>query len=195
LKQAESTADDIDINTIKRYVELEYDWSGRGLVMFSRQAEGIWQTFSLAVPVRNSVTTASKPYISPLVELDGFYGRYVVALVDRQGGRFFLFQMGKLVSQEGTVGEDVRRTRRGRGSSVVGMRGGSQVSGRKEAEVVQRNLKDMAAVLADFCQRHRPRRLLLAGSEHTIPQFLTSVRTTTNHPCRNVHCRYGGQRQ
>lgn len=171
LKQAESTADSIDINTIKRYVELEYDWSGRGLVMFSRQAEGIWQTFSLAVPVRNSVTAASKPYISPLVELDGFYGRYVAALVDRQGARFFLFQMGKLVAQEGTVGEDVRRTRRGRGSSVVGMRGGSQVSGRKEAEVVQRNLKDTAVALADFCHRHRPRRLLLAGSEHTIPQF------------------------
>jgi hypothetical protein len=171
LKKVEVTVDVADINAIKRYVDLEYDWSGRGLVMFSRQAEGVWWALSLAVPVRNSVTAAHKPYISPLVELDGFYGRYVVALIDRQGGRFFLFQMGELIAQEGAMGKDVRHTRRGRGSSVVGMRGGSQVSGRKEAELVQRNLRDIAGVLAEFCQRHRPRRLLIAGSEHTVAQF------------------------
>lgn len=171
LKRVENIVDDADINRVKHYVDLEYDWSGRGLVMFARQAEGVWWALPLAVPVRNSVTTAHKPYISPLVELDGFYGRYVVALVDRQGGHFFLFQMGELVAQEGTMGEDVRHTRRGRGSSVVGMRGGSQVSGRKEAALVQRNLRDTAGALAEFCQQHRPRRLLIAGSEHTVAQF------------------------
>jgi hypothetical protein len=79
--------------------------------------------------------------------------------------------MGELIAQEGSVGEDVRNVRRGRGSSVVGMRGGSQASGRKEAELVQRNLRDTAAALADFCQEHPPRRLLLAGAEHTVAQF------------------------
>ncbi len=171
LKQVEGLVDDSDINAVKRYVDLEYNWSGRGLVLFSRQAESIWHVLPLAVPVRNSITAARKPYISPLVELDGFYGRYAVALVDRQGARFFLFQMGELITQEGSVGEDVRNVRRGRGSSVVGMRGGSQASGRKEAELVQRNLRDTAAALADFCQEHHPRRLLLAGAEHTVAQF------------------------
>jgi peptide chain release factor subunit 1 len=171
LKQAEGTVDDADINAVKRYVDLEYNWSGRGLVVFSRQAEKLWHALSLAVPVRNGITAASKPYISPLVELDGFYGRYAVALIDRQGGRFFLFQMGELVTQDGAVGEDVRHVRKGRGSSVVGMRGGSQASGRKEAELVQRNLRDIAAALIDFCQEHHPRRLLLAGAEHTVAQF------------------------
>ncbi len=171
LKEVNGTVDEADINAVKRFVDLEYNWSGRGLVMFSRQAENIWYALPLAVPVRNSIAVAKKPYISPLVELDGFYGRYAVALIDRQGGRFFLFQMGELVSQEGTVGEDVRRVRKGRGSSVVGMRGGSPLSGRKEAGVVQRNLRDSAAALVDFCQEHRPRHLLLAGAEHTVAQF------------------------
>jgi hypothetical protein len=171
LKQAEGQVDDEDINAVKQYVDLEYDWSGRGLVLFSRQAEDIWYVLPLAVPVRNGITAARKPYISPLVELDGFYGRYAVALVDRQGGRFFLFQMGELIAQEGAVGEDIRSVRRGRGSSVVGMRGGSQASGRKEAALVQRNLRDTAAALVDFCQAHPPRRLLLAGADYTVAQF------------------------
>lgn len=171
LKQAEGKVKAADLDAMKRYVDLEYDWSGRGIVMFSCQADSFWQVFTLAVPVRSGVTVARKPYISPLVELDGLYGRYAVALVDRQGARFFLFQMGELVAQEGVVGEDVRHTRKGRGSSVVGMRGGAPLSGRKEAETVQRNLRDTAEALALFCQQQRPRRLLLAGAEHTVAQF------------------------
>ncbi len=171
LKQVEGDVEPEDIAAVKRYIDLQYDWSGRGLVMFSRDSEDIWQAYSLSIPVRSGVTVAQKPYISPLVELDSLYGRYAVALVDRQGARFFLFQMGELVKQEGTVGEDIRRTRKGRGSSVVGMRGGSPASGRKEAELVQRNLKESASALTNFCQRMHARRLLLAGSEHTVAQF------------------------
>ena len=195
LKQAEGQVDDGDISAVKRFVDLEYDWSGRGLVLFSRQAEDIWYVFPLAVPVRNGITAARKPYISPLVELDGFYGRYAVALVDRQGARFFLFQMGELIAQEGVVGEDVRNVRRGRGSSVVGMRGGSQASGRKEAELVQRNLRDAVAALADFCHAHPPRRLLLAGAEHTVAAIPRSfTREASGNRRGDVQCQYGGRR-
>ena len=171
LKEVADEVDPEDLEAVKRYVDLEYDWSGRGLVIFSRQAEDIWRVYSLAVPVRSGVTVSRKPYISPLVEIDGLYGRYVVALVDRQGGRFFLFQMGELTDQEGTVGEDIHRTRKGGGSSVVGMRGGAPASGRREAELVQRNLKDTAQALVSFCRKHKPHRLLVAGAEHVLPKF------------------------
>lgn len=171
LRQVSDEADPEDIEATKRYVEYEYDWSGRGLVIFSRQAEGIWYVYSLAVPVRSGVTIARRPYISPLVELDGFYGRYVVAVVDRHGAKFTFFQMGELIDQKIVEGEDVHHTRKGRGSSVHGMRGGAPLSGRREAEHVQRNLREVAAELSSFCQKHHPRRLLLAGSEPTVAQF------------------------
>jgi hypothetical protein len=171
LKTVGDSVDEADKEAVKQYVDLEYDWAGRGLAVFSRQAEDIWHTFSLAVPVRSGTTVARRPYISPLVEVNGLYGRYVVALVDRQGGRFFFFQMGELSDQKDTTGEDIHRTRKGRGSSVVGMRGGAPTSGRREAELVQRNLKDIASALATFCQTHRPRHLLLAGSDRTLAQF------------------------
>ena len=113
----------------------------------------------------------NKPFISPLIELNGLYGRYAVALVDRQGGRFFLFKMGELVTEEAVSGRIIRHTRKGRGSSVVGMRGGAGSSGRKEAEVVQRNIKEMANALSEFCDKHHPRQVLLAGSDRTLAQF------------------------
>lgn len=171
LKQVEDEIAKEDAEAVKQYLELEYDWSGRGLVIFSQQKADIWYALPLAVPVRSGVTVARRPYISPLVELNGLYGRYAVALVDRQSARFLLFQMGDLVEQQEIIGEDVRHTRMGRGSSVVGMRGGAPASGRKEAELVQRNLKDAAAALGVFCQKQRPRRLLIAGAEATVAQF------------------------
>ncbi len=171
LKQADGVADPADIEAVKHYVDFEYDWSGRGLVIFSRKAEDLWYAYPLAMPVRSGITLANKPYISPLVELVSLYGRYVVALADRQQARFYLFEMGELIETAEVIGEEVRTVRKGRGSSVVGMRGGAPLSGRKEAEVVQRNLRDVADALVDFCQQHHPRRLLLAGTERTLAQL------------------------
>ncbi len=172
LEQVEDEADKEDIEAVRRYVALEHDRSGRGLVIFSRQAEDLWYALSLAVPVRSGVTVAQKPYISPLVELDSIYGRYAVAIVDRQGGRFYLFQMGELTAQEGYLGQEVRGARKGSGSSMVGMRGGGPGGGRREEAIVQRNLKETAEALEAFCRRHKPRQLLLAGTEHTVAQFV-----------------------
>ena len=171
LKQVEEEADSADIDAVKRYVDLEYDWTGRGLIFFSRQADDIWYAISLAVAPRSGVTVASKPYISPLVELDGLYGRFAVALVDQQGARFFLFQMGELVDEQSFQGEEVRGARKGRGSSRVGMRGGGRGSKKKSEELVQRNLRGAANALAIFCRRHKPRRLLLAGAERNVANF------------------------
>ncbi len=171
LRQVDSQVDSADIEAVKRYVDLEYDFSGRGLALFSCKAENIWYAIVLAVPVRSGVTVAAKPYISPLVELGGLYGRYAVALIDRQGARFFLFNMGELEAQEGVMGEEIRHTRRGSGSSMAGIRAGAPDPSRKEAELVQRNLKETVESLAQFCQRYRARRLMLAGTEQLVAQI------------------------
>jgi peptide chain release factor subunit 1 len=171
LKQVGRTAESADLEAVRRYIEFSYDGSGRGLVLFSHQVEDVWYAFPLAVPVDSKVRVSHKPFISPLVELNGLYGRYAVAIVDRQGGRFFLFKMGKLVAEEDVEGEVVRHRRKGRGSSIFGMRGGAGFSGRKEAEVVQRNLKEVANVLGEFCTQQHPKQVLLAGSDRTLAQF------------------------
>ncbi len=171
LKQVEDDADPEDLQAVRNYVDLEYDWVGRGLVIFSRQAEDIWHTLTLAVPVRSGATVANRPYISPLVELGGLYGRFGVAVVDQQDARFFVFQMGELEATDVFKGEEVRGARKGRGSSRINMRGGGRGSKDKTAETVQRNLRNAAEALTRFCQKHKPRRLLLAGAERNVAHF------------------------
>lgn len=171
LKQAEDDAEAEDIEAVKRYVDYEYDWAGRGLAIFSRQADDIWHALTLSVPVRSGVTVARKPYISPLVELNSLYGRYAVAQVDRQGARFYLFQMGEAIAEEEFDGETLKGRRKEKGSSMAGMLGGGTGSKNKMDEVVRRNMREAAEALNRFAQRYHPRRIILAGSEQNVAQF------------------------
>jgi len=172
LEEVEGQAAPEDIAAVQRYFEHEYDWSGRGVIVFSCVAADFWRTYSLAVPIASGVTLARRPYLSPLAGLMDSYGRYAVALVNRQGVQLFLFQLGELVRQEIFKGKTVRKLKKGRGSSGgPGRRGGAPISSRREEEAATRNLREAAKSTNRFCRRHKPQRLILAGAEPTIGQF------------------------
>ena len=172
LKQAEGAAAPQDLAAVERFFDHEYDWSGRGVVAFSSAAEGFWRTYSLAVPVASGVTVARKPYIWPLAALVDAYGTYAVAQVDRQGVRLLLFEMGELQVSDGYVGEEVRKLKKGRGSSGgPGRRGGAPISSRREEEVAQRNIREAIKATERFCRTHKPQRVIIAGAEPTATQF------------------------
>ncbi len=174
IKAVEEQAAPADITAIERFVDFEYDWKGRGIVLFSCAAEDYWRQYSLAVPVESRAIVSDKPYITPLAGLWDTYGRFVVAMVDKQGARLLLFQMGELEHEEGMLGEQVRRLKKGRGSAATGRRGG--VGGAAhEDEVASRNLKEAAGLTVAFCETHRPRNLLLAGAEATLAQFKSNL--------------------
>jgi len=176
LKDVEGQATPKDIVAIERYMDFEYDWKGRGIVLFSSAEDDYWQEYALAVPVESRALVSNKPYVTPLASLWDTYGRFAVAMVDRQGARLLLFQMGEMVREEGILGEEVRRLKKGRGSSAAGRRGGATgPSARREEEVASRNLKEAAELTVAFCEAHRPRNLLLAGTEATIAQFKGSL--------------------
>jgi peptide subunit release factor 1 (eRF1) len=172
LKEVESQADPQDIEAIERFIDLEHDWKGRGIAVFSCANDDYWRQYTLAVPVDSRAIVSDKPYITPLAGLWNTYGRFAVAMVDRQGARMLLFQMGELVHEEGIVGEEVRRLKKGRGSATPGRRGGAVgPSARRDEEVASRNLKEAAELTVAFCEAHRPRNLLLAGTDATLAQF------------------------
>ena len=172
LKQAEGLAAADDIAAVERFFDHEYDWSGRGVVVFSCVRDEFWRAYSLAVPVASGVTVARKPYIWPLAALVDAYGSYAVALVDRQEMRLFLFGIGELQTSEEYVGEEVRKLKRGRGSSGgAGRRGGAPISSRHEMEVAQRNIREAVKVLERFWRKHEPQRLIVAGADPTVVQF------------------------
>ncbi len=172
LKQAEDTAASEDIEAVSAFFDHEYDWSGRGIVVFSCREEDFWRDYSLAIPVSSGVTVAHRPYISPLAELVDAYGSYAVAVVDRKQLRLFFFDLGELRATRDFVGEDVRKLKRGRGSSGGhGRRGGAPISSQHEEEVVRRNVRDAVEEIQAFCHRHEPQRLILAGADRTVAQF------------------------
>ncbi|MGD2146369.1 MAG: host attachment protein [Anaerolineae bacterium] len=172
LKSAEETAATEDIEAVEAFFDHEYDWSGRGVVIFSSQKEGFWQDFSLAIPVASGVTVAHRPYLSPMAELVDAYGSFAVAVVDRRQLRLFLFDLGELRAKAEFVGEDVRKLKRGRGSAGGhGRRGGAPISSQHEQEVVKRNIRDAVETLQSFCQRYEPRRLILTGADRTVARF------------------------
>jgi rubrerythrin len=172
LKQVEGTAAQEDVLAVTRYFDHQYDWSGRGIVVFSCQDESLWRVVQLEVPVASGATVARKPYVWPLAALMDAYGSYVVALVDQRGIRLLHFELGQLRSTNGREGEDVRKLKSGRGSSAgAGRRGGAPVSDGREQEVVLRNLRESVDAAARFCQKIGPQRLVLAGAEKTLSMF------------------------
>ena len=172
LKQVKDPAVTQDVEAVERFFEHEYDWSGRGVAVFSCAGDGFWRAYSLAVPLVSGVTVARKPYIWPLAALVDAYESYGVTLVDRRGVKFLLFEMGELQATDGYLGDEVRKLKKGRGSSGgAGRRGGAPASSRREEEVAQRNLREAVKATDRFCRKYEPQRLIVAGAEPTVAQF------------------------
>lgn len=155
---------------IERYLDHSYDWSKPGIALFASSGGEFFRAYPTAVSFRNRVRVGQKPYVKPLTHLLDHYAHYGVVLVDRVGARFFEYHLGELRATEGCMGEDVRKLKKGGGSSAVGMRGGVGGS-RHEEEVAQRNLRDAADAAFRFFANRPIRRLFLGGTAETIAQF------------------------
>jgi peptide chain release factor subunit 1 len=172
LKQAANEADAEDIEAVERYFDFEYDWQGKGVAVFSCKDADFWRSYSLAVPVYNESYVSHRPYIKPLTDVLDAYGRYGVILVDREGARMFVFNLGELEEATGLLGEEVRRAKHGGASGVAGMRGGMDTrTARREEAVIQRNLKEVAEAAQHFCVVNGCTRLVLGGTESNLSQF------------------------
>jgi peptide chain release factor subunit 1 len=160
-----------DEAAILKYFELEREWTGRSIAMFSCAAKNYFRAFPIAVPVRSRVFVGEQPYVKPLADLLDAYGGYGVAVVDKQGARLFQFHLGELKEQEGFLGEEVRHTKRGGASSLFGRLGGIGGKARHSKEVIERNLKESAEFAAQFFEENRIRRILIGGTEENVNQF------------------------
>lgn len=176
LESANGQAAAEDIARIEAFFEREYDWSGRGVALFSAQRSDWWRAYALPLPVPNRVHVGSKPYLAPLMSLWDTFGSYGVALIDRLGVKLMHFQMGEVIAFEGVMGEDVRTVKSGRGSSVVGQRGGTDGhSARRVAEAVRRNVKESAAAAATFFATHACTQIVIGGADEVAHEFIAAL--------------------
>ncbi len=159
-----------DVQAVEDFINLDYDWTGRGLVVFSNQEEDFFQTFSLGVSVPNQINVGERPTLKPLVRLLETFSGWGVALVDKQGARLFSFNLGELEEQEGVLGDEVKQTKRGGGNAMHGRMGGSGASGNVE-KTIERNIKEVIDFATDFFKHHQVRRIMIAGTEANIARF------------------------
>lgn len=160
-----------DVESVERFFEHEYNWSGRGVAVFSCSAKNFFRVYPLAVPVRNLVHISDRPSVKPLAALMDNYGGYGVVLVDKQGARLFHFHMGDLREQEGVMGETVKRAKHGGGSSTVPGRRGATTATRTVDEVVDRNMKDSVDFAIHFFEANHIRRVLVGGTDENVKLF------------------------
>lgn len=156
-------ADPADAKRMQNYVEMGYNWHGRGLVMFSCAAKEFWWAKSFAVPVEDSVFVMHRPYIRQLAGLLDAYERYGIIQVDQEGARLFLFNMGVLEAADGYLGEEVKMHKAGGWAAPRYQR--------SERGAARRNLQDAAEMAEEFYRTSQTRRLILAGTEQNVARF------------------------
>lgn len=160
-----------DVEAIERFFELEYNWSGHGVAVFSCTSQNYFRAYPLAVPVRNLLHISDRPSVKPLAALLDNYGGYGVVLIDKQGARLFFSHMGQLREQEGVLGEAVKRAKHGGGASAVPGRRGPNTATRSVDEVIDRNMKESAEFAVHFFEENHVRRILIGGTEENVNQF------------------------
>ncbi|MEZ4660966.1 MAG: Vms1/Ankzf1 family peptidyl-tRNA hydrolase [Caldilineaceae bacterium] len=162
LNKAEGASQE-DIQRIQNYVEMGYNWQGRGIIMFSCAAQDFWRAKSFLLPVEDSVLVSRRPYVRQLAMLIDTYERYGVIHVEQIGARLYVFNMGQLEAVQGYLGEEVKLHKAG-GWSASNFQ-------RHEAELARHNLQDAAEMAEDFYRKNNTRRLILAGTEKNVARF------------------------
>ena len=159
-----------DVQAVEDYVTLEYDWSARGLVVFSDQDADFFQAYQFNLAVPDKVYVTNKPTLRPLVRLlDAFTG-WSVVLVDKQGARLFSFDLGELSEIDAVTGDDVKQTKRGGGNAMPGRMGGGNASANIE-NIIDRNIKEVIDSAIDFFGKHHVRRIMIGGTDDNIARF------------------------
>jgi len=164
LQRVANSASPNDVAKVERFFDLEYDWQARGVAVFSAANVKFWRVYPLAVPVESEAHSGDRLYLKPLTQLLDEYGRYAVVLVDREGARFFLAQMGQIEEKSEWVGRDLKRHKQG-GFAAARLQ-------RHVDKQAQQNLKLAAEATVSFCRDHRCERIVVACANETLPQFL-----------------------
>ena len=159
-----------DVQAVEEYVNMEYDWSARGLVIFSDQNAGFFETYQFNLDLPDKVHVGRRPLLRPLVRLMDIYQGWSVVLVDKQGARLFAFDLGELGKMDDVSGEEVKQAKRGGGNAMHGRMGGSDISSKVD-NIIDQNIKEVIDYASDFFSHHHVRRIMIGGTDDNIARF------------------------
>ncbi len=151
-------APEVDRRKIQNYVEMGYDWQGRGIIIFSCHKGDFWWAESVSVGIEDAVFVSYRPYVHQLATLIETHDRLGVIHINQMDAQLYLYRLGNLEAVEGYLGEEVRSHRASRYQ-------------RHEAETARQNLQEMAALAEEFYRKTGTERLVLAGTDKNAARF------------------------
>ena len=164
-----------DVERIIKFFDHEYDWSGRAVAVFSCAPAGFFEYIPVAISIRDFIQVGAKPVLEPLMDQLDEYRNIGVALVDKQGARFFCFHLGELVDQEGILGKHIKHVKTGSAISTRGLRGGSIAGIRQTDETVDRNMRKTMSFGEKFFTKHHVKRIVIGGNDENIAHFKSNL--------------------
>ncbi len=154
-----------DREKVLRYVEELSPKVGGGLAVFSCEAKGLFEAYTLPLKVPNLLEIGPIPYIRPLVALASDYSKVLAVVTGRREGRFFVCFMG-MASEESAarvVSEPASYERDGQ----QGRAGDSRVSRRADEEL-SRHLKRVGQKLRELVVSCECKQVALGGPRHVV---------------------------
>ncbi len=159
-KRAEAVTE--DVKRVEEFLGHEYDWQAKGLVIFSCAPKNFWHVVRLQVPVVDSATVSTKPYLRQLSETLSDVERIGVALVDRQTARYFGIYMDA-IQELATTQRDMLRRHKQQGPSPKLQRAAD--------ENAQQNIKQAAKDAGARFKEFGANRVVLAGQSEQVTAF------------------------
>ena len=163
-----------DVQAIENFVSLEYDWAAKGLTVFSDQAADFFQAHQFNISTPNAIFVGKHPTIRPLVRLMDAFTGWGVVLVDKEGARFFSYDLGELGEVDDVTGEDVKQLKRGGGNAMPGRMGGADMSSKIE-HIINQNIKEVISEATEFFEQHHIRRIMIGGTDDNIARFMEEL--------------------
>jgi peptide chain release factor subunit 1 len=150
-----------DVQAIDHFLEFEYDWQARGVAIFVSGQE-LWRIIPLPISVNTQAFLADKPYVKILTDVIDRFGKYAVALIDRESVRLFLVAGGKIQVENETLGDELKHHRQG-GKSAARYQ-------RHTQNLALHNLKQAIEVIQNFGSETGSKHLVLAGTAEVLAE-------------------------
>ncbi|MBG0771760.1 MAG: hypothetical protein H0S82_08625, partial [Anaerolineaceae bacterium] len=167
-----------DVRAIEQYMNLTYDWTSKGLVIFSQQGgKALFKVFKFNLPVWDKVSVGERPLLRPLLRLMDAFSGWGIALADSQKVCLFSFDLGEVEEKKVVLGDDIKQVKHGGGTAVTGRMGGTG-AGSSVDNLIDRNVKEAAEVAGVFFTRTHIRRIMLGGTEENIARFRQALLKT-----------------
>jgi len=147
-----------DRERIMDYVNRDAPKDASGLAIFACDAEGIWETLPLQVPVETQIVEDRYPHIFNLARILDDYETYAVVLADSQESRMFVISLNEAEKAgETEADEKIRRFEAGGW--------GQMLFQRRTENIIKAHTKDIADKLNRIIKRYGVQHIIIAGND------------------------------